>query len=211
MKIIKGWIAALLFCISGGAWAQSISYDFATGILTIPSVKVGTATFVNVTLLNIGNFTFTLQGATAQVPPGPALATYDPATGIATLPSVQAGPDRYDVTLQYLGNVSFRLLSATLLSPQSCATATCRLTLALTNAGSGFGGAVTLVPAQFACSTAGGQCAWDFAANTLVTLTVTPYSGSKVGAWTGCDNNPQKTSVCQVTMNTDRNVSLRLD
>lgn len=40
------------------------SYDGATGVLTLPAVKVGTATFLDVTLRNVGNFVFTLQGAT---------------------------------------------------------------------------------------------------------------------------------------------------
>ena len=40
-------------------------YDLATGLLTLPAVRVGNETFLDVTLLNVGNFVFTLQTATA--------------------------------------------------------------------------------------------------------------------------------------------------
>lgn len=40
------------------------TYDGASGVLTLPAVKVGTSTFLDVTLRNVGNFVFTLQGAT---------------------------------------------------------------------------------------------------------------------------------------------------
>lgn len=40
------------------------SYDATSGVLTLPAVKVGAATFLDVTLRNVGNFVFTLQTAT---------------------------------------------------------------------------------------------------------------------------------------------------
>ncbi len=40
------------------------TYDGTSGVLTLPAVKVGTATFLDVTLRNVGNFVFTLQTAT---------------------------------------------------------------------------------------------------------------------------------------------------
>ena len=85
-----------------------------------------------------------------------------------------------------------------------------RLTLTLGNVGPGLGGAVTLVPLMPACSTAGGQCAWDFPVGTLVTLTLSPYSGSSPGPWTGCDVVPQP-AVCQVTMNANRNIGQQIN
>lgn len=39
-------------------------YDPATSLLSIPAVKVGASTFLDVTLLNLGNYTFALQAAT---------------------------------------------------------------------------------------------------------------------------------------------------
>lgn len=85
-----------------------------------------------------------------------------------------------------------------------------RLTLSLGNVGTGLGGVVTLVPLMTACSTAGGQCAWDFPVGTLVTLTLSPYSGSSPGPWTGCDVVPQP-AVCQVTMNANRNIGQQIN
>ena len=96
-----------------GTEVPPITYDIVTGVLTIPSVKVGTATYINVTLNNIGSYAFALQTATAQAPPVPALATYDADTGILTLPSVKVGGSTYDVTLQNVGSYTFTLLSAT--------------------------------------------------------------------------------------------------
>lgn len=96
------------------------------------------------------------------------------------------------------------------LTVQAVATGDFRLSLTLTNAGSGLGGAVMVSPETTACTTAGGQCAWDFAAGTQVTLTLIPYGGSSVGPWGGCPTVPQP-DVCQITMNADRNVSLQIN
>ncbi len=91
-----------------------ITYDPASGLLTIPSVQVGTATYVDVSLVNLGSYTFRLQSTTAQIPPGPALATYDAGSGILTLPLVKVGSATYvNVTLNNIGNYTFTLLSAT--------------------------------------------------------------------------------------------------
>jgi len=62
-------IAALF--VAGAAGAQPATYDGASGVLTIPSVSVGTTTYGSVKLLNTGNFNFTLQAAFPQ----PALTT----------------------------------------------------------------------------------------------------------------------------------------
>jgi serine protease len=91
-----------------------ITYDAATGALSIPSVRVGTAAYIDVRLRNIGDYTFALQAAMEQVPPGSALATYDPVTAILTLPSVSVGSTTYiNVTLRNIGNYTFTLQSAT--------------------------------------------------------------------------------------------------
>lgn len=119
LKVLSVLGAAALLAISAGAQAQVTVYDGATNLVTIPSVSVGASTFTNVTLLNTGNFIFTLQGATEQKPAGPGVATYDGATNVLTLPAVKLGNDTYlDVTLLNTGNFVFSLQGATLL-PQA--------------------------------------------------------------------------------------------
>jgi len=114
------WAAAQL-CAVGGATAQVTVYDVATNLVTIPSVSVGPSTFTQVTLLNVGNFTFTLQGATEQKPAAPGVANYDLASNVLTIPAVKLGTDTYlDVTLLNIGNYVFSLQGATLL-PQATA------------------------------------------------------------------------------------------
>jgi len=114
MNTFKHRIALLTLLLSAGASAQVISYDPGTSILTIPSVKVGGDTYLDVTLRNVGNYTFVLQGAAAQVPPGAAAASYDVATGLLTLPSVAVGYTTFvNVTLLNVGNYTFAVQSAT--------------------------------------------------------------------------------------------------
>jgi hypothetical protein len=113
-----GFLAGLVaLACAAGASAQVTVYDGATNLVTIPSVSVGSSTFTNVTLLNAGNFVFSLQGATEQKPAGPGVATYNVATSVLTLPAVKLGSDTYlDVTLLNTGNFVFSLQGATLLS-----------------------------------------------------------------------------------------------
>jgi hypothetical protein len=106
----------LLALTSAPAWSQDISYDAATSILTIPSVQVGTSAYTNVTLRNIGIFTFTLEGATVQALTGPALATYDIATAILMLPAVRVGADTFGVTMLNQGSYTFTLRTAASIS-----------------------------------------------------------------------------------------------
>jgi hypothetical protein len=118
MRCFKTSIVVLSLCISAEASAQSITYDAGTYLLTIPAVKVGTATYINVALLNVGNYTFTLQGATEQLPAGPAAAAYDPASAMLSLPMVVVGYATYvDVTLRNVGDYTFTLVSATMQDP----------------------------------------------------------------------------------------------
>ena len=91
MKNFNRWIAAGLFSVSLGVLAQVATYDVATNILRLPAVNVRTATFVNVTLVNIGDYNFTLQGATPQMPPDPADVSYD-ANSIFSLRSATQQP-----------------------------------------------------------------------------------------------------------------------
>lgn len=108
--------------------AQVSSYDLVTGVLTIPSVSVGAATFTNVTLLNTGNFTFSLTGTSALVTTGPAVASFDTATGLVTMPAVKVGAETYlNVTLAHQGNYVFTLQDATLMPPATLAAGTALL------------------------------------------------------------------------------------
>lgn len=93
--------------------ATYASYNPINNVLSLPSVKVGADTYSQVTLLNVGNYSFTLQGATAQVPAGPGVAVYDLATNLLNIPAVKVGASTFlDVTLLNLGNYTFALQGA---------------------------------------------------------------------------------------------------
>jgi len=117
MNSFKIWTAIGLACFSTAVLAQVSTYDGATNVLTLPAVKVGSATYTNVTLLNTGNYTFALQGAAAQVPPGAASVIYDGASGIVSIPAVKVGTTTYtNVRLLNVGNFTFTLQAASELS-----------------------------------------------------------------------------------------------
>ncbi len=118
MTRIRNHIAAwVLACAASGVVAQVATYDAATGLLKIPSVKLGAATYVNVKLNDLGNYTFELAGAEEQVPPGPGSTTYDPATNMVSIPAVRVGGTTYtNIALRHEGNWRFTLQGATELS-----------------------------------------------------------------------------------------------
>lgn len=100
------------------AQAQVTTYDAATGVVTIPSVAVGSAAFTQVTLKDRGNLVFDLTGAREQMPamPGDAVARYDGASGVLALPAVKVGDTTFiDVTLVNAGNFVFTVQQATAL------------------------------------------------------------------------------------------------
>jgi hypothetical protein len=112
MKSFIRRITTVLLCLATAAFAQVSTYDGATGMLTIPAVKVGDATYVDVTLLNIGNYTFALQTAIEQTPTV-ASVSYDGTTGVLTIPAVRVGSTTYiNVTLHNSGNYTFSLQAA---------------------------------------------------------------------------------------------------
>jgi alpha-tubulin suppressor-like RCC1 family protein len=117
ISAIAGAAAALgsWLCIAGTAQAEVALFDGASGLVTIPSVSVGSATYVDVTLRHNGNLTFTLQGATLQTPnQGPGVATYDLATGVLAIPNVLVGCGTYtDVRLANNGSFTFSVQAAT--------------------------------------------------------------------------------------------------
>lgn len=80
-----------------------------------------------------------------------------------------------------------------------------RLSLAIT----GGEGAVTVTPERTACTTFGGECAWDFPTCTEVQLRATPYTGSTRATWSGCDSASGFT--CGLLLERSRTVSLKLE
>ena len=114
MHVFRTWLAAALLGVASGVSAQVATYDGASGVLDIPAVKVGAATYVDVTLRNSGGYVFVLQTAIEQLPAGAADASYDGASGVLTIPAVQVGGTTYgNVTLHNAGGYTFTLLSAT--------------------------------------------------------------------------------------------------
>lgn len=71
MKLATLMFPVAALCTSGGAAAQPAIYDGTSGMLTIPSVTVGTMTYGSVKLQNGGSYVFTLRAAAEQ----PALST----------------------------------------------------------------------------------------------------------------------------------------
>jgi hypothetical protein len=108
-------IATLLFLVAGPVFADDIVFDPVTGLLTIPSVKVGGATYTNVTLVKSNDaYTFALQGAAAGSVVGTPLATSDVPNNLLTLPAVRLGQSTYRAQLDHIGNYNFNLRSAAL-------------------------------------------------------------------------------------------------
>jgi hypothetical protein len=113
-------VAAAIAATPATTNAQISTFDSTTGVLTIPSVSAGGASFTNVTLKADAQLAFTLQGATAQVPAAPGAARYDAATQLLTLPAVRVGSDTFlNVTLRDGGNYNFTLHGATPLAPDT--------------------------------------------------------------------------------------------
>lgn len=77
--------------------------------------------------------------------------------------------------------------------------------LAATKTGSGTG-TLTSSPAGLNC---GSTCSASFSANTTVTLTATPDTGSAFISWSGCDATSG--TVCNVAMSAARSVTARFD
>jgi hypothetical protein len=116
MRFFKAWFAAMLTGMSVTSFAQLITFDSTSGILTVPSVQVGGSAYTNVTfiLTEPSTYTFRLTGATEQIPPGAAVASYDVNSAALTLPSVRVGADTYvNVTLKNVGNYVMVLTGAT--------------------------------------------------------------------------------------------------
>ena len=125
MRTPRNACAALLALVAAlGSGAEVAHFDGESGRVHIPSVSVGTATYVDVTLQHLGNFVFALHSATEQVPRiGPGAASYDLATGILSIPNVLVGCSNFgSVTLHNRGDFTFQLQTAELLAPPSSQT-----------------------------------------------------------------------------------------
>jgi hypothetical protein len=92
------------------------SYNSATGRLSLSSVLVG-GSYYDVTLLNQGNYVFSLASAKLQATPAEQAATYSAATGLLNVPDVIVGNDHYRVVLRNNGNYVFSLASAIKTTP----------------------------------------------------------------------------------------------
>ncbi|MBL8360768.1 MAG: hypothetical protein JNN18_09770 [Rubrivivax sp.] len=113
---IQRLVLVLLAVAAGAASAQRATFDGGTGLLTLPAVRVGAATYVNVVLglIDPATFTFRLQTATLQTPAGAADVVFDAASGGLTIPDVAVGSANYSARLQLtdLATYTFVLASA---------------------------------------------------------------------------------------------------
>jgi hypothetical protein len=102
---IHSWLRHLALLVLvlplGSAWAASASFDGARGLLTLPDVKVGNATYANVLLdvVNPVTLTFKLREATLTQAASTTNITFDAASGLLTIPEVTVGGDTYSATL----------------------------------------------------------------------------------------------------------------
>jgi hypothetical protein len=102
---------ALLAC-GVSAFAEDARFDPVGQKLTIPSVKVGGATYVDVTLNHLGNYVFQLAGATPGSAIGAVSGTYDLSNYRLALPIVRLGSQAYRVEMVNVGNFTFQLTAA---------------------------------------------------------------------------------------------------
>lgn len=118
---VRSWtwrLAPLMLALPlGNAWALGATFDGASGVLTLPDVKVGAATYANVRLdlINPANFTFRLREATPTQAAASTNISFDAATGVLTIPEVSVGGDTYTATLAITdaATYTFVLSSAT--------------------------------------------------------------------------------------------------
>lgn len=138
----------------GTAWALGATYDGASGVLTLPDVKVGNSTYANVRLdvINPVNLTFRLREATLTQAAGSTNISFDPATGVLTIPEVAVGGDTYSATLAITDAATYtfvlssatRILAAATLSQLQAEVFTPRCSFCHTGGASSLPGAMNL-------------------------------------------------------------------
>lgn len=134
-------------CWCSTAFAEAALFDGVSGLVGIPSVAVGGATYVDVTLRHLGDLRFALQGASeSALPASSAYALYDLATGSLRIPSVTVGCSTFtDVVLQDQGGFTFALAAATEKPPAPTAVLTITTPPANVNATPGQSAAFAVV------------------------------------------------------------------
>jgi hypothetical protein len=118
---IHSWLRRLALLVLpmplSTVWALSATFDGARGVLTLPEVKVGNATYVNVLLdlIDPVKLSFKLREATLAQAAGSTNISFDPTSGLLTIPEVTVGGDTYSATLAITDTLtySFVLSSAT--------------------------------------------------------------------------------------------------
>lgn len=113
MKRAMAWMLGTLM-LASDAFAAAL-FDPATGLLTLPSVRVGAASFVDVrlALVNPATYTFTLRAATAQEPAAAPDITFDATSGMLKIPFVSVGAAAYSVTMQLVDAASYTFTLST--------------------------------------------------------------------------------------------------
>ncbi|WP_284618028.1 hypothetical protein [Aquabacterium humicola] len=155
---IHSWLrrlALLMLAVPlGNAWALSATFDSARGVLTLPDVKVGTSTYVNVMLdlVDPATFTFRLREATLSQAAGSTNISFDAASGVLTIPEVTVGGDTYRATLAITDAATYtfvlssatRIKQAALLSQLQAEVFTPRCSFCHTGGGSSLPAAMNL-------------------------------------------------------------------
>lgn len=111
-------LLALALLVGLNAHAAAL-FDPASGMLTLPAVRVGSATYADVrlTLINADDYTFRLQNDPGQTWTADTNITFDANSGVLTIPFVSVGAVAYYVQMQLTDAASytFRLASAELM------------------------------------------------------------------------------------------------
>lgn len=111
MTSMRRIIVSCLWLLCGGAFAQQATFDANTSTLTIPAIKVGAASYSNITLRPTASGTFAITGGSAGSTASTITNELSLTTGIMTLPSLKIDVAGAAV---YYKNVTFLLKAGTL-------------------------------------------------------------------------------------------------
>ena len=155
---IHSWLRRLALLVLamplGHAWAQGAAFDGARGVLTLPEVRVGNSSYVNVLLdvIDPVTLTFRLREATLAQAAGTTNISFDPASGLLTIPAVSVAGDTYSATLAITDAATYtfmlssatRIAQAALLSQLQAEVFTPRCAMCHTGGGGSLPGALNL-------------------------------------------------------------------